>query len=91
MEKWLKPGAILLAIFIPLASYIGTSAVLFHRVGQLEQQDTTKLDARISSQWAVIAEIRRNQDRFLGEWEYVKDQVESNERMIDTFRPIRGQ
>jgi len=91
MDKWIKPLAILAGIFIPLASYIGTSAVLFHRVGQLEAQDTTKLDARISRQWTVIAELRRNQDRFLGEWEYIKEKVKENERTIDSFRPVRGQ
>lgn len=88
MEKFLKPFVILLAIFIPLASYIGTSAVLFHRVGQLEQQDTTKLDKRITSQWEVIAKIRRKQDRFEGEWSFMKDKINNNERHIDSLRGI---
>jgi len=95
MEKYAKPFAILLAIFIPLASYIGTSAVLFHRVGQLEAQDTTKLDAKITKQWQLIAEIRERQNRFLGEWEFFRIKINNNEQQIDElrllpFNPRRG-
>ena len=89
MEKYLKPFVILFAIFVPLASYIGTSAVLFHRVNQLEKQDTSKLDARISTQWRVVAQIKENQNRFLGEWEYFKSKVRDNEEQIDKLRNNR--
>lgn len=86
MEKYLKPFVILLAIFIPLASYIGTSAVLFYRVNQLEQQDTSKLDAKISRQWQVIAKLRQYQNRFLGEWEFFKTKIDDNKQQIDILR-----
>ncbi len=88
MEKYVKPFAVLLAIFIPLASYIGTSAVLFHRVNQLEQQDTTKLDARITTQWRLISEIRERQNRFLGEWEFFRIKINDNEQQIDALRAL---
>jgi len=88
MEKYARPFAILLAIFIPLASYIGTSAVLFHRVNQLEQQDTTKLDARITTQWKLISEIRQRQNRFLGEWEFFRVKINDNEQQIDALRAL---
>ena len=88
MEKWIKPVAIMLAIFIPLVSYIGTSAVLFYRVNQLEKQDTTKLDSRITAQWKVISDIKEKQNRFLGEWGFFKLKIGDNERQIDTLRSL---
>lgn len=68
---------------------IGALAVLFYRVGTLEKQDTTKLENRISTQWKVVSEIQRTQNRFLGEWEFIKDKVRDNEQQIDSLRSFR--
>ena len=88
MEKWIKPVGIMLAIFLPLVSYIGTSAVLFYRVNQLEKQDTSKFDSRITTQWEIIAGIKERQNRFLGEWEFFRDKINDNERQIDGLRSL---
>lgn len=89
MEKTVRLVSIILAITVPSISLIGALAVLFYRVGTLEKQDTTKLENRITAQWKVVSEIQRNQNRFLGEWEFIKDTVRDNEQQIDALRSFR--
>ncbi len=87
MEKIYKALAIAAAIIIPLVSYVGTSAVLFHRVGQLEKQDTSQLEERVTRQWSILGEIRRKHAEIIIELVYTKNRINRLEQLVNNRNP----